>query len=264
MGYNAMNDFPTIAIVLVCMGFVLLSILWMVVESMRERRLQKQAFGIAQELRATISDAERALSELSRFAERAQARLDESNARAGVTAERLAELSGQLITQENRLRVFLYSMLEAVEIAPAVLAEREKPVRVVRQAVPVIVARQEPPAEVARQEVAVVVTRQPEAETPEPSQEEAIEEAIVERAPQDEAIAEAAVAWREEADAVAVAPAEEREARQPKPARVSRKTAEVLRYASDGMDESEIAKRLNIGRGEVSLILGLQGAYEKG
>jgi hypothetical protein len=43
----------------------------------------------------------------------------------------------------------------------------------------------------------------------------------------------------------------------------SRKLAEVLRCAEDGLSEREIAQRLDIGRGEVSLILGLKDVYEE-
>ncbi|MDR1440176.1 MAG: hypothetical protein LBJ10_09285 [Clostridiales bacterium] len=43
----------------------------------------------------------------------------------------------------------------------------------------------------------------------------------------------------------------------------SKKLAEVLRCAEDGLGESEIAQRLGIGRGEVSLIIGLKDVYEE-
>jgi DNA-binding phage protein len=43
----------------------------------------------------------------------------------------------------------------------------------------------------------------------------------------------------------------------------SKKCAEVLRCAEDGLGEAEIAQRLDIGKGEVSLILGLKDAYEE-
>jgi len=40
-----------------------------------------------------------------------------------------------------------------------------------------------------------------------------------------------------------------------------RRYLDVLRYYEEGMDEAGIAKALNIGRGEVSLILGLRAGY---
>ena len=42
-----------------------------------------------------------------------------------------------------------------------------------------------------------------------------------------------------------------------------KKYSQIFQFIQDGYSESEIAKKLNIGKGEVSLILGLKGAYEK-
>ncbi|MCL2165176.1 MAG: hypothetical protein FWH55_12515 [Oscillospiraceae bacterium] len=42
-----------------------------------------------------------------------------------------------------------------------------------------------------------------------------------------------------------------------------KKCASVLKYSEDGMSETEIAKALNIGKGEVELILELKSYYEK-
>jgi hypothetical protein len=43
----------------------------------------------------------------------------------------------------------------------------------------------------------------------------------------------------------------------------NKKCADVLQCAQDGLDEATIARKLNVGRGEVALILGLKDVYER-
>ena len=42
-----------------------------------------------------------------------------------------------------------------------------------------------------------------------------------------------------------------------------KKYGSILKYADEGMTEAEIARKLNIGKGEVELIIGLKSYYEK-
>jgi hypothetical protein len=259
------------------MAFVLTAMAWIAYDARKNRKFVRQAETDRAELLSIIDDAELMVSELNNFSDYIFSRIDQKNSEAedcilrlgrelGAASEAYSALAGQAA---QAAQVALPAAgWAALPPAGAAYAQPAGDGDGAGEGLALALAEAGGGADSAE---ALDVAELAEGEAAEPAGMDGGAELA--ETGGGAALAETGGDWEPEAEAPPAMPPiimfpmpediERHRAKRKIRANRSKKLAEVLRCAEDGLSESEIAQRLDIGRGEVSLILGLKDVYEE-
>ncbi|MDR3121538.1 MAG: hypothetical protein LBU58_09455 [Clostridiales bacterium] len=230
-------------LLIVGMAFVLMSVLLFARDYRKGKKLLERAAEEKEELLSIIGDAELMVNELNNFSDYILSRIDSKSSEVGEVIEKLGE------TLERAA-----GKVGAVDKAgaPADHAGRVDNTAHGRRSVRYRVADSKK-AQTYRLKSGARPRAVPNA-APAPSEMQAEAQAAFGR--RDETFVPAPVILFPVAER-----ADRRKERRQATLSRNRKCVDVIKYAEDGMDEAEIARKLNIGRGEVALVLGLRDGF---
>ena len=232
-------------------AFVLLSILWIARDNRKNRKLVGKAEEEREELLSIIEDAELMVNELNNFSDYILTKIEEKNVAVGDSIEKLEEkLEAVREDRENsenrggasgriagRAPVYrLKKLAGAAEVTEAMDFED-------------LAEPAEAETKVKATETATEAEAEEAAEMTDATEE--ISEEEPNNVPETSSGAPIIVFSRKDGDNIVP------EYHKNRVKYENRKYKQVLQYAQEGLSESEIAQQLNIGKGEVRLILGL-------
>jgi len=255
---------------------VLASIVWFAVDLQKAKKLLRKADEEKNELQSIISDAEMMVDELNNFSDYLLAKIEQKNNEAGVFIEKLDETlnsfrHGQIVEEPARKNLPVLSKKkytgkrrsaptygDDAGMAASPNLSLRPPSRNLTDDLDAA------PVETGMAASPVLSLRPPSRNL---TDDRSVEPEIIETAVDN---IENIVQYEEQSGRIhagrryksrKIIRGNRRDERSNIMAPRNKKNLEVLRYHEEGLEEAAIAKKMNIGRGEVALILGL---YENG